>query len=146
MVPPSAEDLRFKTRSDGYVHVHPSSTIAKNPSIVSDSPYYVFNEKIKTSRVFVRDLTMVPIYPMILFGGGDQVEVELQRGQFVVSLEGGWIKVVTATQSIAEFLQRMRFELDQILVDKFANPKLDLATDPRKKLIIDAIVSVISIE
>ena len=89
---------------------------------------------------------MVPIYPMILFGGGDQVEVELQRGQFVVSLEGGWIKVVTATQSIAEFLQRMRFELDQILVDKFANPKLDLATDPRKKLIIDAIVSVISIE
>jgi hypothetical protein len=30
---------------------------------------------------------MVPIYPMVLFGGSG-VEVVLQRGKFVISIEG----------------------------------------------------------
>ena len=28
--------------------------------------------------MFVRELSMVPVYPMVLFGGGDGVKVELQ--------------------------------------------------------------------
>ena len=43
---------------------------------------------IKRFRVFLREVSMVPIYPMVLFGGTG-IEVVLQRGKFVLSMEGG---------------------------------------------------------
>ena len=65
--PPGPDDLKFKTHEDGYVHIHPSSVTAAVGYF--KTPYLVFHEKIRTSRVFVRELSMVPMYPMILFGG-----------------------------------------------------------------------------
>uniref|UniRef100_A0A4W5RD56 DEAD-box helicase OB fold domain-containing protein n=1 Tax=Hucho hucho TaxID=62062 RepID=A0A4W5RD56_9TELE len=51
-----------------------------------DSPYLVYHEKVKSSHVFIRDCSMVSVYPLVLFGGG-QVNVELQKGEFVIFLE-----------------------------------------------------------
>ena len=34
-----------------------------------ESPYLVYNEKVKTSRVFIRECCMVPVYPLLLFAG-----------------------------------------------------------------------------
>ena len=65
--PHQAEDMRFKTKNEGYVHIHPSS-VNYQESQFGGSSYMVYHEKVKTSRVFVRELTVVPIYPMILFG------------------------------------------------------------------------------
>lgn len=42
---------------------------------------------------------MVCVYPMVLFGGG-QVSVELQRGEFVISLDDGWIKFSAASHEV----------------------------------------------
>jgi ATP-dependent RNA helicase DHX57 len=139
--PATIEELRFRTKYDGYVHLHPSSVNAKTTSVF-DSAYIVFHEKIKTSRIFVRDCSLVPIYSMVLFGGFG-VDVELQRGQFVLSMEGGWIKFVTFSHTIAESLKEMRRELDSLLEEKIANPDLDLAKNARGKLIIDTIVKLI---
>lgn len=47
---------------------------------------------------------MVPMYPMVLFGGTG-VEVIMQRGQFVLSLENGWIKFACESHVIAELLK-----------------------------------------
>ena len=47
---------------------------------------------------------MVPMYPLVLFGGTG-VEVLMHRGQFVISLEEGWIKFITDTHQIAELLK-----------------------------------------
>ncbi len=55
---------------------------------------------------------MVPVYPMVLFGGTG-VDVSLQRGKYVLSMEGGWIKFVCATFNVAEYLKEMRLELDR---------------------------------
>ena len=100
--PPGPEDLKFKTSEDGYVHIHPSSVTATVGYF--KTPYLVFHEKVKTSRVFVREVSMVPMYPMVLFGGTG-VEVLMQRAQFVLSLENGWIKFVCETHVIAELLK-----------------------------------------
>ena len=110
-----------------------------------DSAYIVYHEKIKTSRVFVRECSLVPIYSMVLFGGYS-VDVELHRGQFVLSMEEGWIKFVTFNHVIAECLKEMRKELDQLLEEKIANPDLDMTTDVKGKLIIDTIVALIQKE
>ena len=155
------EDLRFRTKNDGFVHLHPSSVIVKagqpmESAYVGKSLklathsfrfynfilFLVYHEKIKTSRIFVRELSIVPIYSMVLFGGYG-VEIELQRGQFVLSMEDGWIKFVTFSHVIAECLKEMRHELDRLLQDKISSPDLDLCSDARGKLIIDSIVKLI---
>eukprot|EP00092_Neocalanus_flemingeri_P073805 GFUD01091162.1.p1 GENE.GFUD01091162.1~~GFUD01091162.1.p1 ORF type:complete len:1281 (+),score=425.03 GFUD01091162.1:331-4173(+) len=141
--PPSAEDLKFKTSEDGYVNIHPSS-ITSNVSHF-ETPYLVFHEKVKTSRVFVREVSMVPMYPMVLFGGTG-VDIVMHRGQFVISLEEGWIKFICDTHQIAELLKEMRLELDNVLEDKISSPNTDLMTDPRGSAIIKTIVRLISTE
>ena len=46
---PKPEELRFKTKDDGYVHIHPSSV---NFQVrYYSSPYLVYHEKIRTSKV-----------------------------------------------------------------------------------------------
>ena len=142
--PPSAEDLKFRTKEDGYVNIHPSSVNAK--ASYYENAYMVYHEKVKTSRVFVRELSMVPIYPMVLYGGGDGIKVQLQRGKFVLSMEDGWIKFVTESHKVAECLKEMRSELDQLLEDKIREPTLDLSSNGRGKLVIDTLVSLLSRE
>uniref|UniRef100_A0A672N0A8 RNA helicase n=1 Tax=Sinocyclocheilus grahami TaxID=75366 RepID=A0A672N0A8_SINGR len=101
---PKAEELRFMTKSDGAVHIHPSSV---NFSVRHyDSPYLVYHEKVKTSRVFLRDCSMVCVYPMVLFGGG-QVSVELQRGEFIISLDDGWIKFAAVSHEVKQTCTRI---------------------------------------
>lgn len=69
-----------------------------------DSPYLVYHEKVKTSRVFIRDCSMVCVYPMVLFGGG-QVNVDLQHGEFIISLDDGWIRFTAASHEVRAHYQ-----------------------------------------
>lgn len=140
MQPRSAE-LKFVTKNDGYVHIHPSSVNYQVRHF--DSPYLLYHEKIKTSRVFIRDCSMVSVYPLVLFGGG-QVNVQLQRGEFVVSLDDGWIRFVAASHQVAELVKELRCELDQLLQDKIKNPSIDLCTCPRGSRIISTIVKLVT--
>lgn len=60
----------------------------------------MFQEKVKTSRVFVRDCSMVSMLPLVLFTGKD-VTVELHRGTTVLSLEEGWIIFSVETHQVS---------------------------------------------
>ncbi|XP_027721058.1 putative ATP-dependent RNA helicase DHX57 [Vombatus ursinus] len=138
---PKVEELKFVTKNDGYVHIHPSSVNYQMRHF--DSPYLVYHEKIKTSRVFIRDCSMVSVYPLLLFGGG-QVNVRLQRGEFIVSLDDGWIRFAAASHQVAELVKELRCELDQLLQDKIKNPSMDLSTCPRGSRIISMIVKLVT--
>uniref|UniRef100_A0A672GX55 Putative ATP-dependent RNA helicase DHX57 n=1 Tax=Salarias fasciatus TaxID=181472 RepID=A0A672GX55_SALFA len=138
---PKANELRFVTKNDGYVHVHPSSV---NYTVRQyKSPYLVYHEKVKTSRVFIRDCSMVSVYPLVLFGGG-QVNVEMHKGEFVVSLDDGWIRFAATSHQVAELVTELRWELDQLLEDKIRSPSMDLCSCPRGSRIIRMIVHLIS--
>lgn len=138
---PKANELRFQTKNDGYVNVHPSSV---NYTVRHyTSPYLVYHEKVKTSRVFIRDCSMVSVYPLVLFGGG-QVNVELHKGEFLISLDDGWIRFGAASHQVAELVRELRWELDQLLEDKIKNPVMDLCSCPRGSRIIHMIVHLIS--
>ncbi|KAM5163335.1 putative ATP-dependent RNA helicase DHX57 isoform 2-T2 [Mantella aurantiaca] len=138
---PKAEELKFVTKNDGYVHIHPSSINYQMRNF--ESPYLVYHEKIKTSRVFVRDCSMVSVYPLVLFGGG-QVNVELRKGEFLISMDDGWIRFAAASHQIAELVKELRSELDQLLQDKIKNPTMDLRTCPRGSRIIAMIVKLVT--
>ncbi|XP_064411237.1 putative ATP-dependent RNA helicase DHX57 [Latimeria chalumnae] len=138
---PKAEELKFVTKNDGYVHVHPSSVNFQVRHF--QSPYLVYHEKVKTSRVFIRDCSMVSVYPLVLFGGG-QVNVELKRGEFLISLDDGWIRFAAASHQVAELVKELRWELDELLQDKIKSPSMDLCTCPRESRIIDMIVKLVT--
>ncbi|XP_011611798.2 putative ATP-dependent RNA helicase DHX57 isoform X2 [Takifugu rubripes] len=138
---PKANELRFVTKNDGCVHVHPSSV---NYTVRHyNSPYLVYHEKVKTSRVFIRDCSMVSVYPLVLLGGG-QVNMELHRGEFVISLDDGWIQFGASSHQVAELVKMLRWELDQLLEDKIRSPSMDLCSCPRGSRIIHMIVHLIS--
>ncbi|NXS65481.1 DEXH1 helicase, partial [Pandion haliaetus] len=138
---PKAEELKFVTKNDGYVHIHPSSVNYQIRHF--ESPYLVYHEKIKTSRVFIRDCSMVSVYPLVLLGGG-QVHMQLQKGEFVISLDDGWIQFVAASHQVAELVKELRCELDQLLQDKIKNPSMDLCMCPRGSRIIGMIVKLVT--
>ncbi|XP_032881667.1 putative ATP-dependent RNA helicase DHX57 isoform X2 [Amblyraja radiata] len=140
-LPPKPEELHFITKNDGNVHIHPSSVNYQVRHF--ESPYLVYHEKVKTSRVFLRDCSMVSVYPLVLFGGG-QIHVELKRGHFILSLDDGWIRFAAASHQIAELVKELRWELDQLLEDKIKEPTMDLCTCPRGSLIIDMIVKLVT--
>ncbi|KAM6433419.1 putative ATP-dependent RNA helicase DHX57 [Rhynochetos jubatus] len=138
---PKAEELKFVTKNDGYVHIHPSSVNYQTRHF--ESPYLVYHEKIKTSRVFIRDCSMVSVYPLVLLGGG-QVHMQLQKGEFVISLDDGWIRFAAASHQVAELVKELRCELDQLLQDKIKNPSMDLCMCPRGSRIISMIVKLVT--
>ncbi|XP_019623182.1 PREDICTED: putative ATP-dependent RNA helicase DHX57 isoform X1 [Branchiostoma belcheri] len=138
---PKPEELRFKTRDDGYVFVHPSSVNFQVRHY--ESPYLVYHEKIKTSKIYIRDCSMVSVYPLLLFGGGS-LRIDLEAGNFVISLDDGWIRFIAASHEVAELVRELRLELDQLLADKIENPNMDLCNCPRGSRIIDTIVKLIT--
>lgn len=84
---PQASELKFKTSQDGYVNIHPSSvnsTIGHFPS-----PFLVYQEKVKTSRIFIRDCTMVALLPLILFSGRN-ICIQMHGGEFIIIIDD-WI-------------------------------------------------------
>ncbi|XP_077399791.1 putative ATP-dependent RNA helicase DHX57 [Vanacampus margaritifer] len=140
-MPPKANELRFLTKTDGCVHVHPSS-VNYNVRKYS-SPYLVYLEKVKTSRIFIRDCSMVSVYALVLFGGGE-VNVDVHQGQFVISLDDGWIRFAADSHQVAELVKELRWELDRLLEDKIRNPSMDLCSCPRGSRIIRMIVNLVS--
>ncbi|XP_035900157.1 putative ATP-dependent RNA helicase DHX57 [Anopheles stephensi] len=140
---PQASDLRFKTQEDGYVALHPSSVNASVGHF--GSPFLVYQEKMKTSRIFIRETTMVPLLPMVLFSGSD-LQIELHGGDFVILLEGGWLMLQAATHQIAEMVKFLRLELAKMLELKISDPLLNLMNHEHGKRVIDTIVHLISKE
>ncbi|XP_058021031.1 putative ATP-dependent RNA helicase DHX57 [Ahaetulla prasina] len=138
---PKPETLMFATKNQGYVHIHPSSVNYQTKQF--DSPYLVYHEMVKTSRVFIRECSMVSVYPLILFGGG-RVNMQLQNGAYVFSLDDGWINFVAASRQVAELVKELRNELDQLLQEKIKNPSMDLCTCPRGSRIISLIVKLVT--
>uniref|UniRef100_A0A1B0DGR7 RNA helicase n=1 Tax=Phlebotomus papatasi TaxID=29031 RepID=A0A1B0DGR7_PHLPP len=112
-------ELRFKTREDGYVAIHPSSV---NSTVGHfNFPFLVFQEKVKTSRIFIRECTMVPLLPLVLFSGSD-IKIELHGGDFIILLEDGWIMLQAASHSVAEMIKCLRKELVELLEQKIRDP------------------------
>lgn len=100
---PLPSELRFKTCQDGYVFIHPSSV----NSVVGHftSPFMVFQEKVKTSKIFIRECTMVPLLPLVLFSGSN-INIELHGGEFILLLQDGWIMLQASSHQVSVIITR----------------------------------------
>lgn len=136
----TARDLRFKTREDGYVAIHPSSVNSDVGTF--QSPFLVYQEKVKTSRIFIRECSMLPLVPLVLFAGSD-FKVELHGGDFLFLLEDGWIIIKAHNHDTAEMIQCLRIELLKLLEEKIRDPCLNLLNHENGRKIIQSIIYLI---
>lgn len=74
--------------NDLSVSVHPSSVLHPLLSNQYLSPFVLFSEKMQTSSVYMRDITVVPAIALVLFGG----HLELHHDSGYILLDS-WLKV-----------------------------------------------------
>eukprot|EP01047_Picozoa_sp_COSAG01_P005560 COSAG01_NODE_191_length_22545_cov_259.478838_21_plen_149_part_00 len=67
-------------------------------------------EKVKTTKVYVRDSSMVTPYPLLLFGG----EIVVRHEDMVIQVDG-WIEF-SSMGKVAVLIKQLRQELDRLLV------------------------------
>lgn len=99
MIPvrPKPNELKFKTRHDGFVKIHPSSVNFHVGHFIN--PYLVFQEKFKTSQVFIKEVSMIPILSLILFSSYE-LRTEMHNGRYMLSLDDGWIMFAMESHNV----------------------------------------------
>lgn len=101
------------------VFLHPSSCNFVQTQY--DSPWLLYTEIVQTSKLFVRESTMVNPYALLLFGG----KLEVVHEKNLLRLDQ-WIHF-SAVARIGVLIKAIRKHLDQLLIDKIADPALDIA-------------------
>ncbi|KAJ3675190.1 hypothetical protein LUZ60_004232 [Juncus effusus] len=111
-------DLKPNFLFDGKreVHIHPSSI---NHSLKSfQYPFLAFLEKVETTKVFLRDTTIVSPYSILLFGG--PMLIQHQLGYVVID---GWLKLNAPAQTAVLF-KELRTTLDAVLKELIRKPEM----------------------
>ena len=98
--------------------LHPSSVASKSMGSFS-SKYLVYHERVKTTRVYIRDATPVSPYALILFGGGS-IQVEGGGIESVIRMDG-WLGFKCPRRD-HELVMELRGVLDGIMRKKIENP------------------------
>ncbi|KAJ3332894.1 ATPdependent RNA helicase [Blyttiomyces sp. JEL0837] len=94
-------EISFLTKDDGRVFLHPSSILFSTTKY--EDSFLVYHMKVSTSKVFIRDATMVSPWPVLMFGGqlnvdhnGRTVEVDgfckFQAFPRIAVCENDWIR------------------------------------------------------
>lgn len=142
-VQPDPKHRLLQTKNNDFVNIHPSSANFHVSNL--PSPYLVFQEKVKTNKIFIKEVSVVPILPLLLFSNYE-LKIELHDGIFIASLEDGWILFSIEHHRVAQLLQRMRIELHKLLEQKMKDPLLNLLNYQTGKKIIQTIVNVVTRE
>ncbi|KAI3445599.1 hypothetical protein Pfo_002264 [Paulownia fortunei] len=98
------------------VHIHPSSVNSSQKTF--QYPFLVFLEKVETTKVFLRDTTIVSPYSILLFGGS--INVQHQTGLVIVD---NWLKMAAPAQTAVLF-KELRFTLHSILKELISKPQV----------------------
>jgi len=100
--------------------------------------WLVFHEKVMTTKVYVRDCTMISPHSILLFGG--DISVDHSKQQIVVD---DWAGFEMRPQT-AVLVKTLRAELDRLLMEKIEKPEVNLLGTGGRT--IEAIVQLIGIE
>ncbi|XP_033625049.1 ATP-dependent RNA helicase DHX29-like [Asterias rubens] len=115
----------------GPVAVHPASV---NKGLLTNG-WLLFLEKVKLSRVFIRDSSLVSPYPLLLFGGA----LAVQHREKVISVDD-WIKF-QAPAKTAVIFKELRNLLNLMLIKKLSQPSLHIQDEKIIQILMELIQS-----
>ncbi|GMH71901.1 hypothetical protein TL16_g05777 [Triparma laevis f. inornata] len=110
------------------IMLHPQCVAAAKGQVL-DSPYLIYHEKVKTTRIFMRDATPVSPHALVLFGGGSlKIATDKQSAnRFDIVLRLDDFVGLSCPKNAYELMLELRGELDKILTNKIENPKSDFS-------------------
>ncbi|XP_026130338.1 ATP-dependent RNA helicase DHX29-like isoform X2 [Carassius auratus] len=117
--------------AQGKAHVHPSSV----NRFLQTHGWLLFQEKVKYTKVFLRDTTLISPLSMLLFGG----DIDVQHRERLISLDG-WI-CFQAPVRIGVIFKHLRKLIDSLLERKLAKPKMNLEDEKTIQIITELIKS-----
>ncbi|KAI8368128.1 P-loop containing nucleoside triphosphate hydrolase protein [Radiomyces spectabilis] len=129
-----AREIKFYTKDDGRVFLHPSSTLFSSNNF--GASFLTYYSRVSTSKIFIRDGTEVPSYAVLFFGG--RVDVD-HMGRGVVVGDDGWIKF-RAWARIGVLVNQLKRLLSAELELKIQNPNEDAS----KSEVTQAIIALIT--
>jgi len=109
---------KFFIKNGSQVYIHPSSILHNENNF--ENNYLIYQEIVKTSKIYVRSASVVTPYPLILFSEKMKIEDNC------VVLDG-WI-MFKISKEVANLLRELRVEMVKILVDKLKNPDIDISS------------------
>lgn len=112
-----AREIKFYTKQDGRVFLHPTSILFSNNQY-EPSSFLTYFSRMETSKVFIRDATTVGPYGILFFAGRVDID-HLGRGLKVG--EEGWIKF-RAWARIGVLVNQLKRLLHAELDHKIQNP------------------------
>lgn len=116
---PEAKTIKYFTEDNGRVFVHPSSVLFDAQSFSGAATFVSYFTKMATSKTFLRDLTPLNAYALLLFGG--KIEVDTSGLGVVVD---GWFKL-KGWARIGVLASRLR-----VLLDDELKSRIDASGDP----------------
>lgn len=129
----------MKTAYERRVALHPKSVNEKVNQF--ESPWLVYREKIKSSKVYIHDCSMVLNYPLLFFG--KTLKYNPQDG--VIDVDG-FVRV-RSSEHVAHLVQNLRSELDRLLEYKISHPGMTKWDKSSKEgALLHTIVDLISSE
>ncbi|PHH88822.1 hypothetical protein CDD83_7003 [Cordyceps sp. RAO-2017] len=117
---PEARAIKFFNEDNGRVFMHPSSTLFGSQGFTGNAAYMSYFSLIATSKIFIRDLTPLNAYALLLFCGSIELDT-LGRGLLV----DGWIRL-RGWARIGVLVARLRGMVDELIVRKVERPELEL--------------------
>ncbi|KAL8581805.1 hypothetical protein ACOMHN_010179 [Nucella lapillus] len=117
----------------GHTQIHPSSV--NRFLLLHSTAWLMYGEKVKVSRVYVRDTSLISSYPLLLFGG----DIKVQHLQKMLVIDS-WIKYKAVAKTGVIF-KELRLLFDRLLERKLADPTLSISDDRLIKLITDLLKS-----
>ncbi|XP_024877807.1 putative ATP-dependent RNA helicase DHX57 [Temnothorax curvispinosus] len=130
----------FETQGGDIVKIHPSSVNFHAKSF--SSPFLAYQRELKTSQVFILEVSMIPVLAVILFSGLPNFQ-NSPDGNFIISLNHNWL-TFTMDAEVGNHLAFMRENLARLLTAKMRNPLLDFTKGEKNKKIIDRIVRAVT--
>ncbi|KAM9793208.1 ATP-dependent RNA helicase DHX29 [Syngnathus typhle] len=115
----------------GRAQVHPSS-VNRN---LQTHGWLLYQEKVKYTKIYLRDTTLVSPFPMLLFGG----DIDIQHRERLITLDG-WIHF-QAPVRIGVIFKHLRKLLDSLLEKKLENPRMNLEGEKTIQIILELINS-----
>uniref|UniRef100_A0A3B5AB72 RNA helicase n=1 Tax=Stegastes partitus TaxID=144197 RepID=A0A3B5AB72_9TELE len=115
----------------GKAQVHPSS-VNRN---LQTHGWLLYQEKVKYTKIYLRDTTLISPFPMLLFGG----DIDIQHRERLITLDG-WIHF-QAPVRIGVIFKHLRKLMDSLLEKKLENPRMNLEGETTIPVILDLIKS-----
>ncbi|XP_073416043.1 ATP-dependent RNA helicase DHX29 isoform X2 [Dendrobates tinctorius] len=115
--------------AQGKAQVHPSSV---NRDLQTYG-WLLYEEKVKYSKVFLRETTLVSPFPILLFGG----DIAVQHRERLLTVDD-WIQF-QAPVKIAVIFKELRVLIESVLKKKLQNPKMSLKDDETLQIIKELI-------